>query len=179
MKTFLVGLWAGPGSGKSTGAAYVFSKLKLKNVNCELVTEYAKTRVWQEDFNVFQNQFYVTAKQSMAVSRLYDKVDVIITDSPVLQGAPYATDKNYYEPYCNVLKLIYDEIPHLDYFIKRVKPYNPKGRFQDETASDEKSEYIINFMKSILNKGFKTVTGDEKGYDEIVEDVIEELKRRS
>lgn len=36
-----------PGAGKSAGAAYVFSKLKMKGVNAELVTEYAKDMVWE------------------------------------------------------------------------------------------------------------------------------------
>ena len=29
-KTIVVNLFAGPGSGKSTGAAYIFSKLKIE-----------------------------------------------------------------------------------------------------------------------------------------------------
>lgn len=45
-KSRIINLWAGPGSGKSTIAAYVFSKLKMKNINCELVTEYAKQLVY-------------------------------------------------------------------------------------------------------------------------------------
>ena len=38
----MVNFYAGPGSGKSTMAAAIFSRLKWKDVNCELVTEFAK-----------------------------------------------------------------------------------------------------------------------------------------
>ena len=37
--TLLVNLYAGPGAGKSTGAAYIFAKLKMAGVDCEYVSE--------------------------------------------------------------------------------------------------------------------------------------------
>ena len=59
--TLLVNLYAGPGAGKSTGAAYIFAKLKTAGVDCEYVSEYAKDRVWQEDqFPLQHCQLYVT-----------------------------------------------------------------------------------------------------------------------
>lgn len=36
----IVNLFGTPGAGKSTGAAYVFSQLKMHGINCELVTEF-------------------------------------------------------------------------------------------------------------------------------------------
>ena len=44
--TLVVNLYGAPGSGKSTGAAYIFAKLKMLGVNCELITEFAKDKVW-------------------------------------------------------------------------------------------------------------------------------------
>ena len=41
----LANLFGAPGAGKSTGAAYVFSKLKMAGINAELVTEFAKDKV--------------------------------------------------------------------------------------------------------------------------------------
>ena len=37
--TLLVNLYAGPGAGKSTGAAYIFAKLKMAGIDCEYVSE--------------------------------------------------------------------------------------------------------------------------------------------
>lgn len=45
----IINLYGSPGSGKSTAAAYIFSKLKMKGVECELVTEVAKDLVWDEN----------------------------------------------------------------------------------------------------------------------------------
>ena len=43
----VVNLFGAPGAGKSTGASYVFSQLKMMGVNAELVTEFAKDKVWE------------------------------------------------------------------------------------------------------------------------------------
>ena len=88
--TLLVNLYAGPGAGKSTGAAYIFAKLKMAGVDCEYVSEYAKDRVWQEDqFPLQHCQLYVTGKQCLKITRLLGKVDVVVTDSPIAIGAMY------------------------------------------------------------------------------------------
>ena len=36
-KPIVVNLTGAPGAGKSTGAAYIFSELKQRGINCELV----------------------------------------------------------------------------------------------------------------------------------------------
>lgn len=81
-KTLVVNLFGTPGAGKSTGAAYIFSELKMRGINAELVTEFAKDKVWENNDEVFKNQAYIFGKQSYKMSRCRDKVDVIITDSP-------------------------------------------------------------------------------------------------
>ena len=46
----VVNLFAGPGRGKSVMSAEVFALLKKRGINCELIQEYAKSRVWEESF---------------------------------------------------------------------------------------------------------------------------------
>lgn len=38
----------GTSVGKSTCSAYFYSMLKMQGINCELVNEYAKQKVWEE-----------------------------------------------------------------------------------------------------------------------------------
>ena len=65
----LINLFGAPGAGKSTGAAYIFSKLKMHGINAELVTEFAKDKVWEESKAVFNNQAYIFGKQYFKISR--------------------------------------------------------------------------------------------------------------
>ena len=69
----IINLFGAPGAGKSTGAAYVFSQLKAAGVNAELVTEFAKDKVWEGTKAVFENQAYIFGKQYFRISRLEGK----------------------------------------------------------------------------------------------------------
>lgn len=88
----VVNLFGAPGAGKSTGAAYIFSRMKLAGINAELVTEFAKDKVWEESKAVFENQAYIFGKQYFRISRVQGKVDVVITDSPILLSPFYTND---------------------------------------------------------------------------------------
>jgi len=55
----ILNLYGAPGAGKSTGAAYIFSKLKLKGYNVELVTEFAKDKVYEGSKAVFETGLYL------------------------------------------------------------------------------------------------------------------------
>ena len=171
----LVNLYGGPGSGKSTGAAYIFSKLKMAGVNAELVTEFAKDKVWEESKAVFENQAYIFGKQYFRISRCANKVDVVVTDSPLLLSIIYNKDEVLGESFNNVVANVADSFASLDYIIKRVKPYNPIGRFQTESESNEITDEIKRLLErqSIV---YAEVPGNTEGYDEIVETVLEVLK---
>ena len=88
--TIIVNLYGGPGTGKSTGAAYIFSMLKMTGVDAEYVTEFAKDKAWEGNQEVFKCQFYITGKQAYRIARCFGKVDVIVTDSPIRLGKIYA-----------------------------------------------------------------------------------------
>jgi adenylate kinase family enzyme len=165
-KTIIVNLFSGPGAGKSTTAAGLFHKLKINGINCELVTEFAKHITWKEDFNTLKNQIYVFAKQHDRMFHLKDKVDVIITDSPIIMGLSYC---NWDLMSRSFEQLVVDEFNrddavNINYFINRVKDYNPSGRSQTEEEAKEKDLEI----KTLLNKydvPFQTIDGNETAVD--------------
>lgn len=168
----LVNLYGAPGAGKSTGAAYIFSQLKMRGINTELVTEFAKDKVWEESKEVFNNQAYIFGKQYFRISRCADKVDVIITDSPLLLSTIYNNNPILGEEFNNVVRNVANSYDSINYYITRVKDYNPKGRFQNE----EESNAIANRVKNMLDcEGveYTEKPGSKADYDEIYEEVLE------
>lgn len=174
METIIVNLFGAPGAGKSTGAAYIFSQLKLAGVNAELVTEFAKDKVWEESKEVFNNQIYIFGKQLFKISRVMGKVQVIITDSPILLSSFYNSDPVAKNELDALIHKVFNSHNNMNFFIQRVKPYHPEGRFQTEVESD----IVANGVGDMLDQNnvpYATVPGNIQGYDYIVSEIQKQL----
>jgi hypothetical protein len=86
----VVNIFGAPGDGKSTTAALIFGALKHRSVKAELVTEAAKDWVWADAGSPLGWQPLLFGEQSWRVERLAGKVDVVVTDSPVLLCSLFA-----------------------------------------------------------------------------------------
>lgn len=174
----IINLFGAPGAGKSTGAAYVFSQLKAAGINAELVTEFAKDKVWEETKAVFENQAYIFGKQYFRISRLVGKVDVAITDSPILLSAFYGKNDQVLGKEFNDLTLkVFNHYDSVNVYVHRVKPYNEAGRFQTEAESDKLSEDLLRFLEA-HNVDCCHINGDFAGYDTLVSHVLEILNNK-
>jgi nicotinamide riboside kinase len=165
MKT-IVCLYGGPGSGKSTVAADLFRIAKQQDVNAELVREYIKNWVWEGRDILPGDQMYIAAKQSRAERICLGKVDLIVTDSPMLLAQYYEElhDKDT-QSISQLLIKKHNQITesfgykHLHVFLNRTKKYNPKGRFQNE----EEARQIDSSLKDLLDRmkwPYLTLDGD-------------------
>lgn len=176
--TLIVNLYGAPGSGKSTTASGVFHKLKINNVNAEYVTEVAKDFTWEKRHLTLQYQPYVFSKQFRDIYRLLDQVQVIVTDSPIFLGAFYLWKyPNTKVPYKSFVNYAYEQskyIGGIDYFINRVKPYNPKGRNQTEDESNTLNDELKYFLQ-LYKINYKDLNGDETAVDIIYNEVMNKL----
>lgn len=129
-ETLVVNLYGGPGTGKSTICAQLFSMLKWRGTNCEMALEFAKDKVWEESFKVLDNQIYIFGKQLHKIHRLNGKVDCIITDAPILMSLIY--DESGSKPFKDLVLEQHKKMNTVDFFLKRHKPFNPAGRVQGE-----------------------------------------------
>lgn len=122
----VVNLFGGPGSGKSTTAAGVFHALKIRGVNAELVTEYAKDLTWEDRYHALENQPLILGKQFHRLWRIHKKVEIAITDSPIFLGIIYNQDKLKHLP--PLVMELHKMFKSINYFIKRGNNYSNVGR---------------------------------------------------
>lgn len=152
--TTIINLYGGPGTGKSTSAAFMYYLLKNAGKNVELVREYVKDWAWDERRISTYDQIYFLGKQTRRESMLYGKVDYIVTDSPVMMGVFYA---NKYCPpilargICDATKAFYgqaveDGHRHEHVFLTRIKPYVAAGRYQSEEEARKMDEELRNML---------------------------------
>ena len=170
----IVNLFGGPGVGKSTTAAGVFTLLKLHDVECELITEYAKDLVWEERHKTFFDQQYIFAKQNHRLWRVHDKVDVVVTDCPLMlspiYGERYKTGSLEFDK--NVEKVV-DTYNNLNIVLERTKKYNQNGRNETE---DEAREVDATIKRVLAEYGMSwtTIPGNFEGINKIFKLVTKE-----
>ena len=146
--TIILNILGGPGIGKSTVAAGVFYKLKVKGVNVEYIPEYAKDLYWTED-NKIKNQLYVTVKQYMRqMIPVAGKVDIAVTDTSILMGTIYKGFgcTSLFEPY---IVEIFNEFNSYNILLERnldLVAYDESGRYQDLTKALEADADIKNVL---------------------------------
>lgn len=172
--TIVFNLFGAPGAGKSTAAAYIFSKLKMAGINAELITEFAKDKVWEENPGPFKDQLYMTARQAYKQSCCRGKVRVILTDSPILLGIYYNKNPELTANFDNMLLDVFNSYNNVNYFINRTKTYNPVGRLHSESESDIIATELKDLLAT-LNIDYKEYTGSLADYDLIVEDILNKL----
>lgn len=136
-KTKVVNLFGGPGAGKSTIASGLFYKLKMANIDCEYVTEYAKELTWWgAGPRVFAAQDMIHGMQHFRMLTVADSgVPLIITDSPLLLGLVYMPGDYPQQSLKPQIREAVARYENLNIFLRRTKPYNPKGRYQDESQA--------------------------------------------
>ena len=170
----VVNLLGTPGAGKSTGASYIFAKLKMAGINAELITEFAKDKVWESNDTALNDQIYVFAKQNYKMFRCNEKVDVIVTDASLLNSILYNKNELYKKELNDLVLKVFNNYKNMTYLIERVKPYNPIGRYQTQQQADKLKQPIIEILND-CNVKYKIKQGTMTSYDSIVDEILKVL----
>lgn len=164
-KTIIINLFGAPGAGKSTTAAFLFGELKSIGLNVELVTEYVKDLVWENRLEELSNQIICFGEQLRRIERLNNKVDIIVTDSPLLLNAYYNRDN-----YINLAPLVVEineRYNNVNFFIERAFEYDSKGRVHSEQES-QKIDSDLKLLLQQLNIDYTIIKGDVNSRYEIL-----------
>jgi nicotinamide riboside kinase len=177
--TIIINFFGAPGSGKSTGAAYLFSQLKMNNVDCEYVHEYAKDLVWQNHREVFENpenQYFIGANQFFRMNSLLGKVDVIVTDSPLLLSIIYNKSIFLGQKYNDfIINLFKDRLDGINLLVNWNKDYNSNGRNQTKEEAAEIHTKIVGLLDE-NNIEYEAIDGSPYGYRLVLEKVLATIR---
>ena len=162
----VINLFGGPGTGKSTIAAQLFVDLKILQLNCELVTEFAKDLTYDESIRVMDNQIWIFANQHQRMYRLQDKVDYLVTDAPLFNSIIYSGKGDDHKSFHNFVLHEFNRYDNLNVFIERSTDYRQEGRYQNEReAIDVDNEVLrcfnyfeVPFVKVELKTAVSSIT---------------------
>ena len=171
-----INLFGGPGTGKSTTAAELFSRMKASQYKVELLQEYAKDLTYGKDTVKLSDQLHVLGEQHHRLFRLHGAVDYVIHDSPFIMGLAYL-DPNGIIP-VNSFKVLTLELFHrynnLNILLVRntdKHPYQEYGRTQSLVEAKNKDKFIEQLLIDNAIPFIKMTVSDTT-----TEDILKNLK---
>lgn len=174
MKTLVVNLFGGPGIGKSTNAARLFSMLKDEGIETELVVEYAKELVWSDNLKALSNQLHVFSAQNDRIARLQGKVQVVVTDSPLHLSLYYGKDQT--ETFKALVREVSSSYQNVNVLLTRVKPYSENGRLQTLEESTSIDAYLRDTVLPSLNEEMIEAEGSKEGAEYLLGEIMNKIK---
>lgn len=175
----------GPGAGKSTAAAYVFSQMKLAGYHIELINEYAKR--WANERRVVKkyDQLLFLGKQSQyEYQALKGGFDYLITDSPLLLNYVYSKLAfKESQPVTEAVKAIIREFerdfPALYIFLRRDnKVYDHLGRFQSYEEACAIDDLTRQRFHEVFGNEKELIEVNYQDYDTIIKTIYSHINKQ-
>jgi hypothetical protein len=151
--TKVINIIGGPGSDKSLYSSAIILHLNMKHKTVETIPDYAKSLVWQQNFEVLKNQYFIAQRQYEMLNLLDGQVQFLITECSLPQILYY--NENYADNICDVGKTRkqilawYGQHNNINLLVERGdKKYVHTGRFQDE----DQARTIDQGLRTILTR---------------------------
>ena len=146
--TVVVNLVAGPGAGKTTCAWEIAAELKKVGLVVEYVPEVAKEYVWEERTDLLdgtlEHQKALYEKQNHRVQRLIGKVDVVVTDSPIILNLIYLKEKN--QDFEREILSQFKSQKNFTLFVQRGLNFEKEGRIHSQEQSSQIDRDILHLL---------------------------------
>jgi len=173
-ETLVINLIGGPCSGKSTVAAELFARLKKMGIHCELVSEYIKDRIYEENQTMPKNQIAIFGMEHYNISNKLGKVDVIVHDGSFINNIIYKAEENKH--FDDLIISEYKRFWNLDFFIKRGNiEFETYGRIHNLKQSKELDKIIKETYDSYELSYIEVESRD--AVDKIIPIVLKEINQ--
>lgn len=140
--TKVINIIGGPGCEKSLFSAAIVLYLNLHHKTVETIPDFAKSLVWQQNFEVLKNQYFIAQRQFEMLNLLDGQVQYLITECSLPQVMYY--NENYADNICDIgktrtqIREWYKQHNNVNILVERGdKKYVHTGRFQDEDQARE------------------------------------------
>jgi hypothetical protein len=151
--TKVINIIGGPGCDKSFYSAALVLYLNIHNKTVEIIPDYAKSLVWQQNFEVLKNQYFIAQRQYEMINLLDGQVQFLITECSLPQVLYY--NEHYEENICDIAKTRnqilqwYKQHDNVNILVERGdKKYIHTGRFQDE----DQARAVDRGLRGILSR---------------------------
>ncbi len=135
--TRVINVIGGPGAEKSVITSAIVLFLKLREKTVEVIPDFAKSLVWQKNFEVLKNQYFIAQRQYEMINLLDGQVQYLITECSLPQVLYY--NENYLDNICDIGKTRtqilewHNQCNNTNILVARGdRKYIHTGRFQDE-----------------------------------------------
>jgi nicotinamide riboside kinase len=177
-ETIVINLFGGPGCGKSTTMARLFADLKTRGMNVEMVSEFAKDLVYEMRQETMKDELYIFAKQHHRMFRVNGKVDVIITDRPLLLTNVYVSlylpDDEYSHDLQKLVRTTFNTFYNVNIVLNRdgIDYKDGEGRSQSLDESKHIDDLTIKEL-CMCRESYRMVPTYD--YDSILEHVLDKI----
>jgi len=142
-----------------------------------MAREVAKDMIMEGSEHLLENQQMVYSEQQRILYNLNKRVDVVVTDAPILNSLIYdkiagGTDIDFHRTIINE----FDRYENRNYILNRVYTYEQAGRYQDEAGAKEVDKVVLATVKANGNHDYKSMDAWPENADVIVRDILKELK---
>lgn len=135
-----------PGAGKSTLAAGLFFLAKRRGLNVELVTEYTKDALYEGHSFILDDELLVFAEKYKRIKRLESSVDLVVTDSPLINSIFYSDA--FGDEGRAFFRRVATSFDGFYVCVRRVVPYVPHARMSDASEADLMDGVIRGWLRS-------------------------------
>lgn len=146
----IINFYGAAGSGKSTTAFDICSKLRKLRYNCDYAQEFIKTWAYEGRKCKSFDQLYIFANQIYTIDFLMQVgVNHVITDSPVLMQCVYTKNSSIHNELLSIAKKFHSTYPTIDIFLDRKDiPYETRGRYETYEQALEMDKIMLKFLQN-------------------------------
>lgn len=180
--TTIINLYSGPGGGKSTIAAALFGKMKSNGYSVELLSEYAKECFYENKTFTVNDQIYVLGKMFHKFYMLNNKIDYIISDSPILLSIIYfrrtplynVMSYDIYQKFVLELYNVFNKTVNLIINRNYDITFEKNGRYHNVDESVEIDSEILTLLKD-NNIKYQFISNYKNNIEKTVDEIMDKI----